>query len=88
MYSHLITKVVAAIKPAESYQFYTYKGKPMQIPYRGIEVPLTKGQKFGVRKSANGKKIRLVMGDEVSRVFTIDLELAKKLAKNIKEATQ
>lgn len=88
MYSHLITKVAAAIKPVESYQFYTYVGKPMQIPYRGIEVPLTKGQKFGVRKSANGKKIRLVMGDEVNRVFTIDLALAQKLAKNIKEATQ
>lgn len=84
MYSHLITTpALAAIKPAENYSWFTYTSKKsIDLPYRGIEVPLSRGQKFGVRKSANGKHIRLVMGDEINRVFTIPLDTAKAIAKN------
>jgi len=81
MWSQLV--VEAAIKPAENYDFFIYKGPTLQVPYRGIEVPLMKGQRFGVRKSRDGKKIRLVMDDEVNRVFTIPLELAQKIAKKV-----
>jgi hypothetical protein len=81
MYSHLVQ---SAIKPAASYTWFIYTGRQIQLPYRGIEVPLEKGQKIGVRKSADGKKIRLVMDDEVNRVFTLDLTTAQKIAKFVK----
>lgn len=80
MYSCVIVR--ARIKPATDYDWFTYKGPMIMIPYRGIEVPLSKGEVFGVRKSSNGKQIRLVMGDDVNRVFTITLDLAKQIAKN------
>ena len=81
MYSHLVH---AAIKPAENYTWFVYQGRQMDLPFRGIQVPLMKGQKIGVRKSANGKQIRLVMGDEITRVFTLDLPTAQKIAKSVK----
>ncbi len=84
MYSCIVakTEVTALIKPKGDYQWFTYTGKkPLELPYRGIEVPLEKGQRFGVRRSANKKQIRLVMGDEVNRVFTLTLELAKALGR-------
>jgi hypothetical protein len=82
MWSQLV--VQAAIKGEEHYQFFTYHGPTIKLPYRGIEVPLEKGQKFGVRKSADGKKIRLIFDDEVNRVFTLPLEVAQKIAKKVK----
>ena len=84
MYSCLVTKtsVTALVKPASSYQWFTFTSKkPIELPYRGIEVPLTKGMKFGVRRSADKKKIRLVLGDEVNRVFTLSLDTAKAIAR-------
>jgi hypothetical protein len=83
MYSNLI--VVAAPKSAEHYQYFKFMGKKaIDLPYRGISVPLEPGQRFGVRKSRDGKKIRLVLDDEVNRVFTLSLDIAKKIAKTVK----
>lgn len=82
MYSALV--VTAAPRAAGAYQFFTYHGPTIKLPYRGIEVPLEKGQKFGVRKSADGKKIRLIFDDEVNRVFTLPLATAQKIAKKVK----
>lgn len=86
MYSCLVyTPVVAAIKGLDSYDFFTYDGPKLDIPYRnGKDVSITKGQKFGVRKSSNNKEIRLILNDDVSRVFTITLDLARKLARNVR----
>lgn len=81
MYSYL----VARIKGEEEYDWFTYDGKTINIPYRGVEMPLTKGQRFGVRKSSNKRDIRLVFEGEINRVFTITLDLAKKIARNIGE---
>ncbi len=78
MYSYLVT---ARIKGKDEYQFLIYNGPKLELPFRGIEVPLEKGTKFGVRPSSNGKHIRLVMGDDVNRVFTIPPEVAQKIAK-------
>lgn len=82
MYSCL----VARIKGADEYDFFVYKGKPMEIPFRGITRTLEKGQRFGVRKSSNGKQIRLVFDQDLTRVCTIDLKTAQRIAKNIQEA--
>jgi hypothetical protein len=80
MYSFL----VARIKPADNYQFFTYEGKrPVPLDFRGKEILVTKGQKFGVRKSANKKAIRLILDDDVNRVFTISLDQARDLAKHV-----
>ncbi len=83
MYSNLIVK--AAPKSAEHYQYFVFKGaKAIELPYRGIGVPLEPGQRFGVRKSRDGKQIRLIMDDEVNRVFTLPLSVAQKIAKTVK----
>lgn len=76
--------VVARPKGDDAYDWYTYEGKRMDLPFRGITIPLMKGQQFGVRKSGNGKFIRLVMEGDVNRVMTIDLPTAKKIAKGVK----
>lgn len=78
MYSCL----VARIKGTDEYEWFTYSGPTLDLQYRGILIPLAKGQKFGVRKSSNNKDIRLVLGDDINRVFTISLDTAKKIAKN------
>ena len=79
MYSCL----VARIKGEDEYDFFTYTGPMIMLPFRGIEIPLSKGEKFGVRKSSNGKSIRLILGDDLNHVFTIDLETAKKIARSV-----
>lgn len=78
MYSCL----VARIKTEDEYQWFNFKGATMQLPFRGITIPLTKGDIFGVRKSSDNKKIRLVLKDDINRVVTLDLDTAKKIAKN------
>lgn len=83
MWSNLVVR--AAPKSAEHYQYFVYKGKkPIAIPYRGISVDLEPGQRFGVRKSRDKKQIRLIIGDEVNRVFTLSLPIAEKIAKSVK----
>ena len=79
-----VTDVEARIKPSDDYDFFTYQGKPLTIDSRGKRAEIKKGQRFGVRKSSNGKEIRMVLDDNVNRVFTLDLETAKQLAKGIK----
>lgn len=90
MYSHLVAAatgypITALIKGEGSYDFFTYRGPKIDLDYRGKSVPLSKGDRFGVRKSANGKSIRFVFENELTRVFTLDLDTAKKIAKGIKE---
>jgi hypothetical protein len=81
MYSFLLE---SRIKPETDYDFYTYKGKdPVTVEFRGNPVVIDTGQRFGVRKSSNGKMIRLVLPDNVNRVLTIDIPTATKLAKGI-----
>ena len=79
MYAFLI----ARIKPEEDYDFFTYGGKPITLDFRGKPVVVSKGTTFGVRKSSNNKQIRLVLNDDVNRVFTISLDQAKQLSKGI-----
>jgi len=93
MYSFLCTAssthgkqpLVAQPKGEEHYQWLTYKGaKPVTLDFRGTPETVTKGDKFGVRKSANGKQIRLIFPDEENRVFTLTLKQAQDLAKGAK----
>ena len=89
MYSFLaipgIHAVQAAILPREKYDFFTYEGsKPVTVEFRGKPVQIKKGQVFGVRPSTNKKQIRMVLGDDISRVFTLNLDQAKQLAKGIR----
>ncbi len=81
MYSCLVT---ARIKGEDEYSFFRYQGKPMDIPFRGIKRPLEKGQVIGVRKSSNGKQIRMVFQNDLTRVMTLDLPLAQKIARFVK----
>lgn len=79
MYSCL----VARVKGEDEYEFFKYGGQPLEIPFRGITRTLEKGQQFGVRKSSNGKQIRMIFKGDPTRVMTLDLSLAKKVAKGI-----
>lgn len=92
MYSFLMTAssthgkqpLVAQPKGEESYQWFTFKGsKPVTLDFRGNPETISKGDKFGVRKSANGKNIRLILPDEETRVFTLTLKQAQELAKGV-----
>lgn len=81
MYSYLVT---AAPRPESAYQFFTYRGKrPVNVNFRGAEIPITNGMKFGVRPSANGKHIRLIFPGDANRVITLDLPTAQKLANGV-----
>jgi hypothetical protein len=46
-------------------------------------VAINKGTKFGVRKSANGKNIRLIFPNDPNRVITLSMEQAQQLAKGV-----
>jgi hypothetical protein len=81
MYSFLL----ARIKPDTEYEWFTFKGQsPVTLEFRGKPVLINKGMKFGVRKSSNGKNIRLVLPNDVNRVITIDENTAATLAKGAK----
>jgi len=81
---HNSAKEEAAIKPEENYQFFVYKGaKPVEIQFRGKPVQISKGMKFGVRKSHSGKDIRLIFPGDKTRVMTLTQDQAQKLAKNV-----
>jgi hypothetical protein len=81
MYGFLLK---AAIKPATSYDWFTYRAnKPVTVVYRGQDIVVDKGQRFGVRPSSSGKLIRLVFPNSPTRVITIDLKTAKALAKGV-----
>ena len=93
MYSFLCTAtsthgkypLQAQPKGEEHYKFYTFNGaRPVTLEFRGTPEKISKGDKFGVRKSANGKQIRLILPDEETRVFTITLKQAQDLARGIK----
>jgi hypothetical protein len=75
--------IVARIKSEDEYDWLQYKGKPLEIPFRGITRTLETGQKIGVRKSSNGKQIRMVFDGDLNRVMTLDLALARSIAKNV-----
>lgn len=81
MFAYLLK---SKILPNEHYDWFTYQSaKPVSIDYRGTPVKVSKGTKFGVRPSTNGKFIRLVFPDQITKVFTIDLDTAKSLAKGV-----
>jgi hypothetical protein len=90
MYSFLTVArrvdVEAAIKSEDVYSFFTFKGsKPVALNFRGKEEYIEKGDKFGVRKSANGKQIRLIRPGAETRVFTLTMDQANALARGIKK---
>ena len=85
MYSFLLE---SRIKPESDYDWFTYQGAPLTLDFRGNPVLIDKGMRFGVRKSSDGKKIRLVLPKDANRVLTIDVATAEKLAKGIKRGSK
>jgi hypothetical protein len=72
----------SAVKSSEAYQWFTYSGKMLTLESaKGYKLVLNKGSQFGVRKSSNGKFIRLVAPKQESKVFTLDLDMATRIAK-------
>jgi len=81
--------LLARIKPESDYEFFTYDGaKPVTVDFRGNPVTIKQGTRFGVRPSSNGKHIRLVFPNDPTRVITIDLATAQKLARNIRSEAE
>lgn len=86
--AHQTNKELAAPKDAAAYDWYEYTGKPLSAANdKGRKLSLKKGDKFGVRKSGNGKHIRLVTGaGGPGQVFTCELSLATLIGKRCKPA--
>lgn len=80
MYSCLVAKV----QEEAAYDFFTYGGAPVDVPFRGITRTLTAGQRFGVRKASSDKQIRMIFAGDPSRVMSLDIKLARKIAAGIK----
>lgn len=80
MYSFLLE---SRVLPEQSYDFFIYQGRPVDVDFRGRTITIDKGTKFGVRPSSNGKQIRLIFPKDPTRVITIDQETAKKLARGV-----
>lgn len=80
MYSFLLARV----KDEHEYQWFTYYGKRVvNLAYRGRTVVIKENDRFGVRPSSNGRNIRLILPQDKTRVLTISLEQAKRLANNV-----
>ena len=86
MYSYVVESIVEArIKPEDAYEWFQYNGaRPVALEFRGNAVSIKPGDSFGVRKSANGKEIRLVRPNDINRVITLTLDQAQKLAKSVR----
>ena len=80
------TDVLARIKGLAEYEWLTYTGpKKSLLGKQGSKLDLEKGDTYGVRHSSSGKEIRLVSPKTgLTRVFTLDVSTAEKLAKNSK----
>ncbi len=84
MYSFLVP-VQGAVKPADAYQWFSFHGsKPVELSFRGKPVIIKKGTRFGVRPSVNKKDMRLVLPGEETKVITLTLDQAEKLAKGVR----
>jgi len=78
--------VIALVKGEEHYSWYKFHGTtPVTLSFRGQSEAVKKGDRFGVRKSANGKQIRLILPDEETRVFTLTQDQATALSKGVKK---
>lgn len=80
MYSFLLE---SRVLPEQSYDFFIYQGRPVDVDFRGRTITIDKGTKFGVRPSSNGKQIRLIFPKDPTRVITIDQATAQKLARGV-----
>ena len=80
--------VVARIKTEDEYEWFVYAGAEIHASNdKGRNLILHKGDKYGARKSSNGKQIRLITEEQgPTKVFTCDAELAELLAKRSKVA--
>jgi predicted unusual protein kinase regulating ubiquinone biosynthesis (AarF/ABC1/UbiB family) len=80
-------KEIARIKGDDEYEWFKYTGSEFELSRKGKPHSLTKGDKFGVRRSSNGKQIRLVLESlGPTFVFTLSPEDAQAIAKKAKAA--
>lgn len=81
MYSFL----TSAIKPKESYEWFVFHGRtPVELTFRNKPVFIKKGDRFGVRPSASKKQIRLILPEAPTKVITLTMDQAQRLAKGVK----
>ncbi|QDH83642.1 hypothetical protein [Achromobacter phage Motura] len=83
---HAQVQVQARIKDEDEYDWFRYTGPATELDFRGKPEALSKGAVFGVRPSSNGKHIRLVFKDKPTRVFTLPMDQAQRIAKHVKAA--
>ena len=82
MFSFLIQSKI--FSPSR-YEWFTYVGRtPVEVSFRNKPIMIEKGMRFGVRKSVNGKDIRLIFDNDPNRVITLSLDQAQALAKGVK----
>ena len=78
--------LLGAPKQADAYDWFTFTGTKVSFTSKkGQTEVLKKGDQFGVRLSSNKRFIRLVFGRlGPTKVFTINMDAAKYLAKHSK----
>jgi hypothetical protein len=86
MNSKIIAAILARIKGTDEYDWLVYTGKEITVMNDAKRtLHLQKGDKFGVRPGGGGKKIRLITEREgPNKVFTVEPDVAQKLAKDSK----
>lgn len=85
MYSFLMSPEVLSSRraPADAYDWFVYKNRsPVTI---NANLKIEKGVQFGVRRSdEDPRKVSLVLLGNVTRVWTVNMDKAKALAKGAK----
>lgn len=73
----------AVVKSLDHYEFFTFTGEGLTIRNaKGRPLTLNKGEQFGVRRSVNGRDIRLVTEDDgPTIIFSLDWDTAVFLGK-------
>jgi hypothetical protein len=85
MYSFLMSPEIlsARTRPADAYDWFVYTNRsPVTI---NANLRIEKGMQFGVRRSEDDpRKVRLVIAGNLARVWTVNMEKAKALAKGVR----
>ena len=73
--------LLARIKGDDEYKWFRYNSrKVVTVYFRGKPIEITRGTKFGIRPSSNGKTTRLVFPGDLTRVITVDLPTVEALS--------
>jgi hypothetical protein len=82
MYSFLLDRERPRVD-VQDFEWFTYsKSAPMVI---NANLKIEKGARFGVSPSSDRDRVNVVMSSNLSRVFSVSMEKAQRLAKGVRK---